>query len=75
MPKLLTMTSKNGIIDLTPVLALAEELSTRLQEDIKLSSTRIEHVRVTARANEAVNLLKALESLLETTQESEEHGA
>jgi len=75
MPKLLTMTSKNGIIDLTPILALAEELSTRLQEDIKLSSTRIEHVRVTARANEAVNLLKALESLLETTQESEEHGA
>ena len=75
MPKLLTMTSKNGIIDLTPVLALAQELSTRLQEDIKLSSTRIEHVRVTARANEAVNLLKALESLLETTQESEEHGA
>jgi hypothetical protein len=69
------MTSENGIIDLTAVLALAEELSRRLQEDIKLSSTRIEHVRVTARANEAVNLLKALESLLETTQESEEHGA
>lgn len=57
------------------ILLLAQEHASRLQEDIKLSATRIEHIRITARANEAVTLLKALESLLETHQESEEHGA
>jgi hypothetical protein len=65
------MDSKNVIIDLTPILEMAQEHAIRLQEDIKLASTRIEHVRVTARANEATNLLNALESLLETNQKSE----
>lgn len=69
------MESKKGIIDLTPILAMAQEHALRLQEDIKLSATRIEHVRVTARANEATNLLKALESLLETHKEPEGDGA
>lgn len=75
MQKLLTMTSKNVILNLTPILALAQEHAIRLQEDINLSSTRIEHVRVTARANEATTLLNALESLLETHQEPEGDGA
>ena len=75
MQKLLTMTSKNVIIDLTPILDSAREHAIRLQEDVKLASTRIEHVRVTARANEATNLLNALESLLETHQQSESDGA
>ena len=69
------MTSKNVIIDLTPILETAREHAIRLQEDVKLASTRIEHVRVTARANEATNLLNALESLLETHQQSEGDGA
>ena len=36
---------------------LAERLAARLQEDIELSKTREEHIRVTARANEAAELL------------------
>jgi hypothetical protein len=69
------MNSKNVILDLTPVLETAREHAIRLQEDIKLASTRIEHVRVTARANEATNLLNALESLLEIHKEPEGDGA
>ena len=50
-------------LSLSDIIELAKEHSERLHSDIKLSSTRIEHVRVTARANEAVNLLLALETL------------
>ena len=39
---------------------LAERLAARLQEDIELSKTREEHIRVTARANEAAELLVLL---------------
>ena len=41
---------------------LAERLAARLQEDIELSKTREEHIRVTARANEAAELLVLLRS-------------
>jgi hypothetical protein len=50
-------------LNLSDIIELAREHSERLHSDIKLSSTRIEHVRVTARANEAANLLQALENL------------
>jgi hypothetical protein len=39
---------------------LAERLAARLQEDIELSKTREEHIRVTARANEASELLTVI---------------
>ena len=39
---------------------LAERLAARLQEDIPLSKTREEHIRVTARANEASELLTVI---------------
>lgn len=39
---------------------MAEEHATRLEEDIKLARTRDEHLRVTARANEARNLADEL---------------
>jgi hypothetical protein len=39
---------------------LAERLAARLQEDIPLSKTREEHIRVTARANEAAELLTVI---------------
>jgi hypothetical protein len=42
------------------IIELAELLSTRLEEDIKLCRTRDEHIRVTARANEARQLLYRL---------------
>ena len=42
---------------------LAARLATRLEEDILLCSTRAEHIRVTARANEAVELLNNIKML------------
>lgn len=45
------------------IIELAATLATQLSDDIRLASTRIEHVRVTARANEAVNLLHELQTL------------
>jgi len=45
------------------IIEMAADLATRLSEDIRLASTRLEHVRVTARANEAVNLLHELQTL------------
>lgn len=45
---------------LNEIIELATQHAVRLKEDIQLASTRIEHVRVTARANEASNLLHAL---------------
>ena len=45
---------------LNEIIELATEHANRLADDVKLASTRIEHVRVTARAQEAVNLLHHL---------------
>jgi hypothetical protein len=42
------------------IMELAERLATRLREDIQLARTRDEHIRVTARANEAAELLTGL---------------
>lgn len=44
------------------ILAAALQLAARLQEDIPLSRTRDEHIRVTARANEAANLLAMIQT-------------
>jgi hypothetical protein len=41
---------------------LVERLAARLQEDIPLSKTREEHIRVTARANEAAELLTVIKA-------------
>lgn len=48
------------------LISLAERLGERLREDIKLSRTRDEHIRVTARANEAAELMAGLRSRLST---------
>lgn len=45
------------------IIELAAALATQLSQDIRLASTRLEHVRITARANEAVNLLHELQRL------------
>lgn len=39
-----------------------EELAARLQEDIVLAKSREEHVRLTARANEAAAILQELKT-------------
>lgn len=44
------------------LVMLAERLVERLQADIPLSKTREEHIRVTARANEAVELLTVIQT-------------
>jgi hypothetical protein len=45
------------------LLEEAQQLATQLQDDIKLASTRLEHVRLTARANEAALLAERLKEL------------
>jgi hypothetical protein len=45
------------------IIELAATLATQLSQDIRLASTRLEHIRLTARANEAVNLLHELQTL------------
>lgn len=42
------------------LLAIAEELARNLTDDIPLSKTREEHIRVTARANRATELFNLL---------------
>jgi hypothetical protein len=59
------MASENVRLDLIAIIEMASEHAQRTQEDIRLASTRIEHVRVTARANEAIHLLQALERFFE----------
>jgi len=39
------------------------ELTDNLHSDVRLASTRLEHIRLTARANEATNLLHNLMNL------------
>jgi hypothetical protein len=43
------------------LLEFARALANQMNEDVKLASTRIEHVRLTARANEAAQLVAMLE--------------
>jgi hypothetical protein len=46
------------------LLQYARALANQMNEDVKLASTRIEHVRLTARANEAAHLVMMLEEQL-----------
>jgi hypothetical protein len=43
------------------LIEYARALANQMNEDVKLASTRIEHVRLTARANEAAHLVAMLE--------------
>jgi hypothetical protein len=47
-------------MQLNKVIDQLTELTDGLHEDVKLASTRLEHIRLTARANEAVNILHDL---------------
>jgi len=46
------------------LLTNARELASQLAADVSQASTRLEHIRLTARANEAALLLQDLEELL-----------
>ena len=46
----------------TELLVLAEMHAARLHEDIGLATTRQEHIRVTARANEAAEIVNSLKT-------------
>ena len=63
--KLLTKMTEDDKMYLGAVLENLHEHAMHLQEDIKLSSTRMEHVRVTARANEAITLLNSLRTFVD----------
>lgn len=54
---------------ITDIIEMASQLAERLSDDIRLASTRLEHVRATARANEAVNLLHELNTLTGETDD------
>ena len=45
------------------LLAMIEQHADRAAEDIKLARTRDEHIRVTARANEAREIAETLRSI------------
>lgn len=46
------------------LLISARALASQLLDDVKLAATRIEHVRLTTRANEAAHLVNMLEEQL-----------
>jgi hypothetical protein len=46
------------------VLTEAIQLATQLESDIAQAANRVDHIRMTARANEAWGLVKILEELL-----------
>jgi hypothetical protein len=48
------------------LLTKARQLAAQLQLDISQASTRLEHIRLTARANEAALLLQDIERLFTT---------
>jgi hypothetical protein len=46
------------------LLTNARELAQQLQSDISQAATRVDHIRMTARANEAWKIVQELEKLL-----------
>lgn len=54
------------------LLTKARELASQLAADVNQASTRLEHIRLTARANEAALLLQDLEKLLTTGEIDDE---
>ena len=52
---------------LNEVIDQMVDLTNGLHDDVKQASNRVEHIRLTARANEAVNILHNLMHLPEAT--------
>jgi hypothetical protein len=53
-------------VNRTSVTAMTEQLIERLKEDIEKCTTREDHIRTTARANEATLLLQELNQMFDT---------
>lgn len=64
--------SKDILDQVNQAINQSAELAEQLQSDIRLASTRIEHIRVTARANEAVHLLHELQKLGEILEQQQQ---
>jgi hypothetical protein len=47
-------------MQISEIIEMAKLHAQRVQSDVNLAGTRVEHIRVTARANEAQNLYEAL---------------
>lgn len=50
------------------LLQYAKALANQMNEDVKLAANRVEHVRLTARANEAAHLVQMLEEQLSVSE-------
>ena len=61
-------------MQISEIIEMARLHAVRVQSDVNLASTRIEHVRVTARANEAQNLYESLLKLNGTGETDAEAG-
>jgi hypothetical protein len=60
-------------MSLNQIVEQLAELTSGLHEDVKQASTRVEHIRLTARANEAVNILHNLMLFQEATEKTANH--
>lgn len=56
---------------LSEIIDMMRDLASQMSEDIKQASNRVEHIRVTTRANEAHHILNALEELTGETNDGE----
>lgn len=54
------------------LLTEAIQLAQQLNDDVRLASTRVEHVRLTARANEAALLVERLKELLDDEESQQQ---
>lgn len=57
------------------VTSMTEQLIERLKEDIEKCTTREDHIRTTARANEATLLLQELNQMFDTSALHDEPDA
>jgi hypothetical protein len=62
-------------MSLSKVIEDAKALSLQLNQDVRLASTRVEHIRVTARAVEAENIVASLIALQGESDVGEESEA
>jgi BioD-like phosphotransacetylase family protein len=50
------------------ILEAARQLAAQLLTDVKYAAHRVEHIRLTARANEAAHLVEKMEAALTASQ-------
>lgn len=69
--RLLGETETKVITQLEEIAFLMREHAARLLNDVELASTREEHIRLTARANEAETIVNQIQDILLTAYKGE----